>query len=100
MDYTLMEVDATTQFIALIVQGIGALLLALIAYVARKGYFIIRDSLKKLEDVSERIATLEENDAKRAKDYQGVRDELFYLKGVIGSPMDQPASAALKEARS
>lgn len=94
-----MAVDSDAQILALVIQGAVLGVLGAIGYFVRKAFFVIRDSLKKLEDVQDRIGTLEKSDAERREEYQGMRDELFYLKGIIGAPMDQPASAALKEVR-
>ena len=90
------DIDASSQIIALVLNALVLGVLAFIGWVVRKAYYVIRDSLSKLEDVQERIGTLEQNDQRRAQEYQGIRDELFYLKGVTGVPMDKPASAAAK----
>lgn len=92
---TMLAVDPGTQLAALLINGIVAALLALIAWLVRRAYIVIRDSLHKLEDVQDRIGKLEENDRERKAEYQTIRDELFYLKGKAGIPMDASAGAAI-----
>lgn len=85
------NIDASSQIIALIINGAVLAVLAFIGWVVRKAYYIIRDSLEKLEDVQDRISTLEESDRQRANEYQGIRDELMWLKGKAGVPLAKQA---------
>jgi len=85
-------VDSNAQIIALIINGLVMLLLAAIGYFVRRAYITIRDSLHRLEDVQERITDLETSNSKRDMAYQQIRDELFYLKGKLGVPIDQPVT--------
>lgn len=82
-----LSIDLSAQFAALVINGFAALLLGVIAYGVRRAFLVIKESLENLEHIQERVGELESNDRLRAHEYQGIRDELFYLKGKVGVPM-------------
>ena len=91
---SILTVDATAQLAALLIQGLGALLLAFIAWILRKAWYSVKDIHRRLDHLDDCTDSLRETVTgatdslkNQAIELSEQREEVAWLKGVLGQPL-------------